>query len=267
MNTSIPAIEQSGRKLKDHRQGKQSYSLHSAEDRRPQKSISEFLSTSKQGARSSKTQDLLGSSSNKRLKLDHPTSRSDRLKLSSQAVTAEDMYSLPSAKTGKNDVVHIPAKPIEVIDISDSPPGSPHKFSPFQRTAVQSPNSATYTGPKRLVVKNLKKAPRADPQQYFTQVWDQLNTALSAIFKNNNSTYSREELYRGVETLCRLDWASALFDKLCEKCGQEILILLKEPLAIAASTGEDADILRAVIEAWSAWNSQLVGYLCSYNLH
>lgn len=113
-------------------------------------------------------------------------------------------------------------------------------------------------GPKKLVVKNLRKAPRSDPEQYFNQVRSQLDAALSAILVNEKVPYSNEELYRGAENLCKQGRAAPLFKTLCKQCKQGVSSQFQEPLVTQASTLDDTGVLRAVLESWEAWNARLV---------
>ncbi|KAL8813404.1 MAG: hypothetical protein Q9200_000302 [Gallowayella weberi] len=119
------------------------------------------------------------------------------------------------------------------------------------------PATSTDSGPKRLVVKNLRKTPRSDPEKYINQVWSQLHAALSAILADAKIPYSNEELYRGAENLCRQGQAPQLFSTLCQKCKQGISGQFEEPLVARASTLDDIGILTAVLEAWDIWKTRL----------
>ncbi|KAI4173912.1 MAG: hypothetical protein LQ343_002680 [Gyalolechia ehrenbergii] len=137
--------------------------------------------------------------------------------------------------------------------------------APAMMTTVQqkpvgmatSSDTGVDTGPKKLVVKNLRKTPRSDPEKYFNDVWAKLDSALSAILSNEKVSYSNEELYRGSENLCRQGRAAPLFKTLCEKCKQGISNQFQKPLVSQALELDDIGILRANIEAWDAWNVRL----------
>ena len=137
---------------------------------------------------------------------------------------------------------------------------------PALMTKVQKPSfglakpvgTATEAGPKRLVVKNFRKTPRSDPENYIKGVWSQLNTALSAILADEKPPHSNEELYRGVENLCRQGRAPQLYDTLREKCKQGIKTHFEKPLLAQAPTLDDVGMLSAVMEAWETWNVRLV---------
>ncbi|KAL9606794.1 MAG: hypothetical protein Q9179_000001, partial [Wetmoreana sp. 5 TL-2023] len=149
------------------------------------------------------------------------------------------------------------AKPNHV-DLTNG--NGPAKMTTVQKrsTGMARPsNTAAESGPKRLVVKNLRKAPRSDPEKYINHVWTQLDAALSAILVDEKIPYSNEELYRGVENLCRQGRASPLFKTLCEKCRQGISNHVEKPLVANASTLDDTGILRAVTQAWCTWTVRL----------
>lgn len=259
MNDSELITEHSGRKLKDQKYRKQDSPAYSNTEPKLQKTISELFSTSKKKSRSQEARDL-DHLSTKRLKREHPTSELSQIQAPNKAVQADDMYKLSSTMltgSGANDKI----RTSEIVDLTISPPDSPvESLQPHSkpRGLISSEKSASYTGPKRLVVKNFREHPRAEPNQYFDKVWKQLDGALSAIFRNEMISYSLEELYRGVETLCRQDRAPYLYKKLCEKCKQEISIIVKEPLIKRADGMEEIAVLRAVVEAWLSWSSQMV---------
>ncbi|KAL8938653.1 MAG: hypothetical protein Q9211_003104, partial [Gyalolechia sp. 1 TL-2023] len=122
---------------------------------------------------------------------------------------------------------------------------------------ARSSDTGLDTGPKKLVVKNLRKTPRSDPEKYFNDVWAKLDSALSAILRNEKVSCSNEELYRGSENLCRQGRAAPLFKNLCENCRQGISNQFQKPLVSQLSELDDIGILRANIEAWDAWNARL----------
>lgn len=157
----------------------------------------------------------------------------------------------------------------EVVDLTESPPSSQIPSLPAQRSStpiLRSKQASSYTGPKKLVIKNLRNIPRADPNQYFELIWNQLEAALSAIFRDAEIPYSLEDLYKGVETLCRQDRGPLLYKKLSEKCRNELTSLLKDPLIKEADTMEDSGVLRSLIDAWSSWNARLVSELQLFSL-
>lgn len=261
MNSSKQGSEQRRRKLKDQKQRKQALTTSPSNEYQSQKTISELLCVSKNSSPTCESRTFLESSSNKRVKYSHSFTSSDQIEIYPKTVQPDDMYNLPSMTSIGNNYGDPRSGPTEIIEISDSPPGSPisplciqrKPSAPMKATRLQS-----YTGPKKLVVRNFKKTPVTDPNQYFDQVWQQLHAALQAIFRSEKIPHSKEELYRNVENVCRQDRALLLFKKLCEECEHELSSRLKDSLVNPAVVMKDTDVLCAVIEAWSVWISQLV---------
>lgn len=206
---------------------------------------------------------------------------SNRKPLQKQDSSSHDIS--PSAKRAKAHHLSVPASPTptqvippermynftnsdsrprnDVIDLTSSPNASPSKtpLIPRRNNRIVRPTNFTpHTGAKRLVVKNLRKTPRSSQDQYFNQVWDHLDSALTAVFDHEKVPHSLEELYRGVENLCKQERAPEIYTKLCERCKSYVSGKLKEPLLAKARISEDVDVLRAVVGAWSTWNAQLV---------
>ena len=246
MNASKTSSERSRSKPKDRKNRKTS-STPSGYDLGPQKTFHGFLGNSKQSP---------DSSPSKRLKLNQPTPVNDRAQSIPKIKYPGEMYDLDSMNTRARDQGGSTCS----IDLTKSPPSSPHKSSiKIKSAGIRSANSRPYTGPRNLVVKNLRETPRTDPNQYYDQVWAQLDAALSAIFRNEKIPYSKEELYRGVETLCRQDRAPPLYKRLCTKCREEVSTWLKEPLVKESFQAKDVDTLRVIVDAWSRWSSYMVG--------
>jgi Cullin family len=174
-------------------------------------------------------------SPNKRLKRDPPDS---------QPLPPDKMYTFSSKTNG-------------AIDLTDSP--SPNKSSPRPNSVSGKPsNFAPHQGAKKLVVKNLRTTPKGNADQYMNKVWGQLDEALTEIFNDEQPTQSLEELYKGTENLCRQEKAPEIYKKLVDRCKNHISTTLKNKLLEKASVGKPVDTLRAVVEAWSNWNRQLV---------
>lgn len=161
------------------------------------------------------------------------------------------MYHFPSKKTG------IPAG-AEVVDISSSPDSSPAKPStPKNGVRKSTPNMHVNGGPKKMLVKNFKPARKVDPKVFLEQTWQKVDKALDTVFAQGNIDFSLEELYRGVENLCRQGMAKETCDKLVEKCRGHITDVLKE--RVKEKLGwENVDVLRATLQTWATWMDQMV---------
>ena len=146
-----------------------------------------------------------------------------------------------------------------IIDLTASPTKSP-AGSPLSRktsNGIRPTNAMQSNGTKKLIVKNFKKSTKSDPDQYFNQVWVQLDEALEAIFSHDIKPFSMEQLYRGVENICRQGKAPTLFQKLQAKCKDHILKKVKASIIDMADGRSDTDTLNVTVEAWATWRRQL----------
>lgn len=211
----------------------------------PQKTISELFATSKQGVKSLEADSLSGASPSKRAKHNHSTVETDSTSTPMQALRAEDMFkfSTPNSRVAS-----------ETIDLTGSPRGSPvkNKVNGIRPTTI-----GPHTGPKRLVVKGLKTGPKADPDEYYNTVCKRLEASLSAVFAEEKLPYSNEELYRGVEIVCRQGRAAGVYRKLKSQCNWNVLHNINEPLIQLSGNNNAVFVLHSVVEAWSRWNKQL----------
>lgn len=181
------------------------------------------------------------------------------------------MYNFPSrSPPGKN-----------VIDLTSSPGASPSPRRPSVARPLK-PTFNPHAGAKKLVVKNLRTSSGRDPRAYLEQVWALLDKALGEIFegveggsaagkevdgadgarRTNGAVQvklstSMEELYKGVENLCRQGHAGELCERLEGKSKRYISEVVRERLLEKANE-ENADVLRAVLKTWAVWNRQVV---------
>ena len=238
----MPSAKQSGSKSGFR---KQAYPPQPKDEPYPQKTISELFATSKQGSKDRGLEDLPGGSPNKKLKLNHPTAESNMASTSARIIQEGDRFNFSNPAT---------RRPPETIDLTNSPSGSPAKKKALNGRPT---NITPPTGPKMLMVKGLKKTSKPDPDEYYNRVWAQLDTALSAIFLREKLPYSMEELYRGVEIVCKQGRALEIYKKLCEKCTRDISTRVKEPLLQVSATDSAVGVLNAVVHAWSTWSKQM----------
>ena len=151
----------------------------------------------------------------------------------------------------------------EVIDLTQitpepTEPASPNPYSPRKASNPINPSKfQTQKAAKKLVVKNLRKEHKSSPDNYCDQTWLQLDSALSAIFSGEEPSYSREELYRGVETACRQNTASVLYKKLCDKCREHTMGHLRNTMFQEMSKGGTA-MLAKTVDTWFTWSNQMV---------
>ena len=234
--------DQSEGKPKSQRPGKPQQTQRA--DDAEQTTVSGCLPSSNHATGPCGSEDPAALPSNKRVKRDHPAAVDIAAQTPVEVLEPENMYSHPCITHPKTN---------GAPSTTASSTTASRKKEP-----TPPPNFTPHTGARKLVVKNLRRAPRASPEQYINRVWEQLDAGLSAIFADEKLPYSLEELYRGVENLCRQDRAPILFEKLLEKCKHNVTTRVKEPLVAEASSKDDVELLRAVVEAWSRWNTRLV---------
>jgi cullin-4 len=177
------------------------------------------------------------------------TPRSKRQKLrpsspASEKLSTTSMYSFPSRHKTNAD---------NVIDLTSSPSGSP---SPRKLLKPGHLNHNPNLGARKIVVKNLRAVPRADPNQYLDQTWNKLAASLDAIFRDAPVPYSLEELYKGAENVCRQGHSA----ELCSRLEQKIRVYAEslQKTLLAGIDSENTVVLEEVVNAWSTWNKQIV---------
>jgi cullin-4 len=189
------------------------------------------------------------SPTNKRSKQSPATSPSRTTPLPKQLGT-NDMYNFSSTRQSGNTAIDLTAS---------SPPTTPQPrrvngslSRPPGRGGI---NSAT--GAKKLVVKNLKTNTQWDSKAYLEKIWGQLDAALALIFKDVQEGFSKEDLYRGVENVCRQGGASMLYTRLDNRCRQHVEMDMRDVLVKRAGTAH-VDVLSAVMAEWARWKAQMV---------
>ena len=226
-----------------------------------QKTISELFAASKSTSGRPNTADLQHFSPRKRLKHTQTASSS----IEGPANAAARMNNTPSTPSFPTPSSIGTTSTTEIIDLTGSPSPAPFRSSPARKRlsgTVRPTSFAPTGGPKKLIVKNLRTTPKTNPDQFYDQVWGQLDTALSAICTGGILPCSLEELYKGVESLCKQDRAPPLYKKLREKCRHNLSVQVLEPLIQHASTASTIDLLESVVKAWATWQSQLVSTVC-----
>lgn len=145
------------------------------------------------------------------------------------------------------------------IDLTkSSPPTSPQarKVNGAVRQPVRSGLNPA-NGAKKLVVKNLKTNTQWDSKAYLEKVWGQLDVALAHIFKDAQDGFSKEDLYRSVENVCRQGGASTLYSRLESRCRQHVERDMRD-LLVQNAGQENVQVLSAVLKEWARWKEQMV---------
>ncbi|KAI6864168.1 Cullin-domain-containing protein, partial [Hortaea werneckii] len=112
------------------------------------------------------------------------------------------------------------------------------------------------TGAKKLVVKNLKQNTGWDSKAYLEKIWNQLDAALAIIFTGGQGGFSKEDLYRGVENVCRQGGASTLFSRLESRCRQHVEHDVRDSL-VGKAGSDNITVLEAVIAEWARWKQEM----------
>ena len=144
-----------------------------------------------------------------------------------------------------------------VIDLTNGTPPTSPQAKRVNGAVKPSPGINPHMGAKKLVVKNLKTNTSWDSKAYLEKIWGQLDAALAVIFKDGHDGFSKEDLYRGVENVCRQGGASTLFSRLDQRCRMHIERDMGEPLREKAGS-DSVTVLKAVLAEWARWKEQMV---------
>lgn len=168
------------------------------------------------------------------------------------------MYTFPSKFATKRDGS-------ASVDLTTSPrAGGVRRPGAANRTLANQDNRfAPHTGAKKIVVKNLKPQSAWDANKYFEQTWQQLDAALATIFAGATVSFSMEDMYRGVENLCRQGRAKELNEKLADTCRSHINDTVRNSL-LDKATQPNVQVLHHVLAAWSSWNQQFTLVRCIF---
>lgn len=193
------------------------------------------------------------SSPNKRQKTSHTAEPMTSSSVAGMARCGTPQKSRAPARPGTNSVV---------VDLTGSPPERPQQ--PWDGTPRLNPPTKPlsfqpYAGPKRIEIKNLRQRTETSVDELLRRTWPQLDAALTSIFNGGELPSSREELYRGVEHICRHQGAQRLFEKLRARSAEHVQSIIRGHLPRTGAVGTDGlETIRAVLAAWRRWSQQLV---------
>ncbi|EMC98474.1 hypothetical protein BAUCODRAFT_32519 [Baudoinia panamericana UAMH 10762] len=185
------------------------------------------------------------SPSKKRQRLECPAATGTPQK----ALNSSEMYSFSSRSSMSNGD--------GVIDLTNGSPPTPPQARRLNGAMKGRLGANSHTGAKKLVVKNLRTTTAWDSKAYLEKIWEQVDEALAVIFKDGIDGFSKEDLYRGVENVCRQGGASTLFSRLEGRCRQHVGRDLREPLLEVAGS-DSVTVLKAVLAEWARWKQQMV---------
>nr|POF13561.1 cullin-4a [Quercus suber] len=157
-----------------------------------------------------------------------------------------NMYTFTSRSTGDT-----------AVDLTKSSPSTSPQIRRTSGTVGGRSSLNPHVGAKKLVVKNLKTNATWDSKAYFERIWDQLDLALTVIFNDGTDGYNREDLYKGVENVCRQGGASSLYSRFIGRCRNHVeQDLLKDQL-LQSDFSDNISGLRAVLAQWNRWKAQM----------
>ncbi|CCJ29504.1 unnamed protein product, partial [Pneumocystis jirovecii] len=120
---------------------------------------------------------------------------------------------------------------------------------------------------KKLTVKNFRKTSLESQEKYYNDILQRLDTTLLNIFENRKIEWSLQELYKGVENLCKAfnhsnhedPWAIKCYRLLESRSRESIKLLLSNILEkITSYAHVEGDIVRIIIdEGWKIWIEQI----------
>ncbi|KAI9894289.1 MAG: hypothetical protein M1814_004143 [Vezdaea aestivalis] len=143
------------------------------------------------------------------------------------------------------------------IDLTGTPaPAGLEK--PFSR--LNATNRSQYpilSGPRKLIVRNVKKSSSEAAQAHCNQLRQQLDSAIESIFSSSAPAKSTEELYRASETLCSQGQAPQLASALAVRCASYTKGPLKKSAIPKNAQADAVATLKSVCDAWSTWSEQL----------
>jgi cullin-4 len=181
----------------------------------------------------------------KRLKHDTSTAPTGSPTTPTIILAPGDMYSFNTRSPQANGTNNV------VVDLTNSSPPARRSNGSYKTGGIN-----PHTGAKKLVVKNLKTNTSWDSKAYLEKIWGHLDEALASIFKDSHDGFSKEELYRGVENVCRQGGASTLYSRLDKRCTEHVERDIRNPLL--QKTGEDnVTVLQAVLQEWARWTEQM----------
>ena len=241
----MPSAKLNGKTTTEGSRRKQSHPSQLHGDHQTQKTIAEHFSTSKP-VQGRDADEFASSPPSKRLKLAH-TAEATRKAPQSRTTRGEHMYNFPSSPGRNRD---------DVIDLTSPTKGSP-RTGMGPNGVVRPSGAAAINGPKKLVVKNLKRPSGPDQNQYYNNVLSKLQDALSAIFQGEKVIHSKETLYNEVMIVCRQNKAPLLYEELQKRFMNHVGQRIRSSLEATASTTSDVTYLTSVIEAWRLWSNQL----------
>jgi cullin-4 len=179
----------------------------------------------------------------------HPDTQNGRRKRTISEEN-ENLNPCPLSKKVKSESVKIEMDAPRKANFSSLSPGS----NGFNRNSPLSSGGNQPTSAKKLVIKNLKRAPQL-PEDFQERSWDKLRKAVLAIQTAQAIDTSLEELYQAVENLCSHGMAEQVYVQLKDLIENHVQESVKQFL------GESLDkliFMKKMNEAWSGHCQQII---------
>lgn len=168
-----------------------------------------------------------------------------------RSISSSEMYTFSARSAPVNGHDH------GIIDLTkDSSHISPQARR-INGAVKRTPGINSHSGAKKLVVKNLKPNTSWDGKAYLEKIWAQLDEALTLIFAGRYDGFSKEDLYRGVESVCKQGGASTLFSRLEQRCRKHVEHDMAGLLA-QKSRGDSVELLKDVLLEWTRLKDQML---------
>lgn len=148
---------------------------------------------------------------------------------------------------------------------------SPAKRSKMSSTAKESRVQQRGGGPKGFVtsnyqrsngakvlrVANLRQNPRTDSRDYYDRTWEHLEACMTDVFAGRQIRHSLEQLYKGVQDICRQGSGDRLYKNLKDRCKTHLASGVLPTIKVH-SRSTNIDILRHVHGCWQEFYNQMV---------
>jgi nuclear pore complex protein Nup205 len=114
-------------------------------------------------------------------------------------------------------------------------------------------------GIRRLVIKNLRKAPCSNIKGHFEESWTEVSNALMVVLDGQKPQQPLDRLYRHAEDICRNGQGEELFHHLNKQCTAYLQNTLLPYLSSKIQPGSGTiQTLQVLHSGWQTWNSRAV---------
>ncbi|KAF3930660.1 Cullin-4B [Dactylella cylindrospora] len=148
-----------------------------------------------------------------------------------------------------------PQRGKNVVDLTTNSPGKASKPIFNQPSGIPPRNGA-----KRIVIKNLREKSTSNQDQWVQKTLDLLDRALTAVFEDAERTASKEEVYQGCQSLCRLKQEPKIHELLKRRCRDHVSNVLRDSI-LSQANQSDENLARIIVVAWNKWQQRLPRFI------